>query len=478
MKKIKEFHEELQSVLEQRREYLESDVLIKTKDLFKTYHSAFNAVFMLLLKKALIKDDPYKHEYRITEITLPPTSQIPDSEKGVQLGIRLSYYNTQLDYINSYYTFSSKFITLERIKLLIDLLNYIDWDMVAEVSNNPATRVLAGFLNKIRQGTDQIAISVINTSLNQMSTTKKILISNLELIREYHNESYKLLVREKILMQGNIYKYASENSTADTISVFKKKFPEVLVEQPFIPNLISQILDEEFTADSEELKDELLSKLAPASAEAEKKEKPVTIKKPSLNILVNAALTVCSSSSQIRAVLAKIDSNFAILEEPTGSAFIKWLYKVLKLNKSKKRVFEIEYIDDLSGMKKAEKLDLSVLMRKYLKTLAELSGAKLKSEFSVLESTEKKEDYLLIFIAEQNKNLKSFIQQIQGIDKYLKQRAKEEKRNPGQLKGSLLEINVIKNCIIKSQQLSHEYMAEKEEYNQFKSLGITDKSVD
>ncbi|MDX9801112.1 MAG: hypothetical protein RBT69_07240 [Spirochaetia bacterium] len=477
MKKIKEFQEELTTAVEQQKEFLETDILPKSRELFKTYQSAFNAVFMLLLKKALIKDDPYKHEYKISEITVPPNTPIIETEKGSQLGIRLSFYLTQLEYINSYYSFKTQFITPKRIKLLTDLLNYIDWDMVAETSATPATRVLAGFLIKIRQGTDQIAVSVINTSMNQLSSTRKILVENLHHVKKLHNETYKLMVREKILLQSNLYKYAIENSAEETFSSIKKKFTEVLPGEIFRQDLINELINEEFSADSDELKEELLNSLIPQAPE-KKKEQPVKIKKPQLNILVNAALTICSSSSQIRSALEKIENNFKVLEEPKGSAFIKWLYRVLKADKKIKRIFEIEFMDDQAGLKKTEKIDLPVFMKNNIKTITNLSSSKLKSEFSVLESTMKKEDYLLLFIGEQNTALKSFILQGQGIDRYTKKRAKDEKISSALLKGILLEINAIKNCIIKAQQLSQQYLSDKEEYNQFKSLGIVEKSVD
>jgi hypothetical protein len=66
--------------------------------------------------------------------------------------------------------------------------------------------------------------------------------------------------------------------------------------------------------------------------------------------------------------------------------------------------------------------------------------------------------------------------QIQGIDKYAKETAKNKKKSTVQIKGAVVEINAIKNIIIKSQQLTSEYTAAKEEYNQFKSLGISTKS--
>ncbi len=130
-----------------------------------------------------------------------------------------------------------------------------------------------------------------------------------------------------------------------------------------------------------------------------KKGKICLNQKTPFGSLVNAALTVCTAANHVKGALAKIENNFDIFEEPKGSAFVKWLYKVLNLNTKKRRVFEIEYIEDNSGMKKTEKIDLSALSKKYQKLIAAIGSAALKSDFSVLETVEKRRIFSLFLSA-------------------------------------------------------------------------------
>ncbi|MCL2481746.1 MAG: hypothetical protein FWF38_08550, partial [Spirochaetaceae bacterium] len=464
------FNEELKSILDQRLQYLDSDLLMKTKESFKLYYHAFNAIFMLLLKKALIREDPYKHEYKITEISMPSTTTFPESEKETELGIRLSFYNAQLEYVYNHYLFSCNYLSNKRIKLLKNLLSYIDWELVSETSENLITRIIAGMLRKIRQGSDQIAISLINTSATQMSSTKKILFTNLDMVKDFHNETYKLLVRQKIIENPNINNYGSSHSAENTLSVIKKKFSESLVDQPFLTELIGEIINEEFSSDSTIVRNTLMAKLSSFKHELQqKKEKAMVKKQPSINILLNAALSTCSISGHVKTVITKLENNFAILSQPQGSAFMRWLQKALHANKKQRRIFDVEYIDD-SGIKKIERLDNDVTMKKYQALFSGLNSEKIKSDFSAFDSLEKKEKYLISFVDDYNTKLRSFIQQVDGIDKYTKNEAKKQKRPPNQIKGSLVEINTIKNAIIKSKQQYHEYIADKEEFNLLKSL--------
>jgi len=479
MNNIKNFNEELKSILDQRLQYLDSDLLMKTKESFKLYYHAFNAIFMLLLKKALIREDPYKHEYKITEISMPSTTTFPESEKETELGIRLSFYNAQLEYVYNHYLFSCNYLSNKRIKLLKNLLSYIDWELVSETSENLITRIIAGMLRKIRQGSDQIAISLINTSATQMSSTKKILFTNLDMVKDFHNETYKLLVRQKIIENPNINNYGSSHSAENTLSVIKKKFSETLVDQPFLPELIGEIINEEFSPDSVIVQKTLMAKLSSFKHELQqKKEKAIVKKQPSINTLLNAALSTCSVSGHVKAVIGKLENNFTVLSQPQGSAFMRWLQKAFNSNKRKGKIFNIEYIDDTSGIKKMERIDANTVMQKYQALFSGLNTEKIKSTFSAFGSLEEKENFLTSFIEDYNKKLKSFIQQVDGIDKYTKNEAKKQKISSAQIKGSIVEINTIKNAIIKSKQLSHEYISDKEEYNQLKSLEkSTEKSA-
>ena len=72
--------------------------------------------------KGLISEDPYKYEQKISEITPPPTEQVLESDKINKISQRLSMYDSQLDFLNHFYQFSTDFITIARIKKLIMLL--------------------------------------------------------------------------------------------------------------------------------------------------------------------------------------------------------------------------------------------------------------------------------------------------------------------------------------------------------------------
>ena len=475
MKKALEYHEELRDAIECRKEFLETDLLPKLKDMFKNFHASFASVVNLLLNKALIKEDPYKHDQKISEISIPPLTPIPENEKAGQLGSRLSFYDTQLEHITQYYVFSIDYINNKRIKLLSKFINHIQWSLVAETSKNPTTRALASLLVKIRSGNDQLAISIVNTSINQLATLQKLIDATLQDLEFFHKESYKFKVRDRVMVNSGIYKYASENGTDETLSVMRKKFNETMVEEKFIPEFIKEILEEEFSTESEELRNDLLYKLTEKTAKKDKKEeKKLTVKAPSLNMLLNAALTICSASSQLNALAEKINWNVSVLSDANTTALLKILSKIFKINNSKNVVFEIEYIDDISGARKMEKIDKSDFIKKIQKIRNELSPGKLKAEVTALKTAEGRETYLSEFIEKAAAKLKIFTYQAGGIDKFTK-KTTEASTVSGQMKGFVIELNAVKNIIIKSRQQAQEYKNLKEEYKQFKALGIEEE---
>ena len=472
MKKALEFHDELKIAIDSRAENLETEILPKLKELFKNYHASLLSILTLLLKKGLIKEDPYKHEQKISEISIPPVTQIMENEKAAQLGSRLSFYDTQLEHITQYYIFSVEFLTRKRINLLKKFVDYIQWSSVAEISKNPTTRVLASVLSNIRNGNDPLSISIINTSINQLSTLQKLIGEDLNKVQHFHREAYKFRVRDRIIINSGIYKYAAENSNKDTLSVIKKKFNETMVDEKFIPELITEILEEEFSTESDELKADLLFKLTDNTSKKEKEDtsKP-KIKPPSLNMLLNAALTACSASSQLKSLIDKINWNSAIITELTITPLMKVFIRIFKIDTGSKTVFEIDYIDDLTGMKKTEKIEKADFLRNIKILQEELNSQKLKIKVTAITTTEGRENYLIEFIENINTRLKIFTYRAGGIDKYLK-KITETTPVSRQIKGFLIEINAIKNIIIKSRKQAQEYKNMKEEYKQFQELGI------
>ena len=68
-----EYQKALAEALAARQDWLEKTELVKLKEEFRTFHTAYLGLYNLFLKKGLIHEDPYKHEAKIGEIEIPAT---------------------------------------------------------------------------------------------------------------------------------------------------------------------------------------------------------------------------------------------------------------------------------------------------------------------------------------------------------------------------------------------------------------------
>ncbi len=106
----------LEISLEKKREELEKREMTVLKEKIRLFTSAYEGIYNTFLKKGLISEDPYKYDQKISEITPPSAENILDSDKINQMSQRLSMYDSQLDFLNSFYEFSTNYITMSRLK--------------------------------------------------------------------------------------------------------------------------------------------------------------------------------------------------------------------------------------------------------------------------------------------------------------------------------------------------------------------------
>lgn len=211
------FLTKLEIVLEQHRESLDNKELPSLKETIRLFTSAFEGIYNLLLKKGLISEDPYKYEQKISEITPPPADQILESEKINKISQRLSMYDSQLDFLNSYYEFSADFITMPRIKKLNLLINWIKWSNLSETSAGINTKIMAEIVGKITQGSDQMSINLINDSLKRMNELSKKVVIAARVISQYQREKYKFDIRSSIITQLGISAADMQSKPEDTL---------------------------------------------------------------------------------------------------------------------------------------------------------------------------------------------------------------------------------------------------------------------
>ena len=458
---------DLEKAIEAQRDYLDKERLPKIRELFRTFHANFMSMYNVLLKKGQIGEDPYKADTKISEVQAPPATPFLENERNEKMSIRLSQFESQLDFLNNYYQFSAEFLTMKRLKGITELINYIQWPKLSENSTNINTRVTAELVNKVRQGTDPLSANIMNDAVTQLSKITVQLLTHFKELTAFQREFYKREVRERVLHKISVPEGSPGERHEAASRQIKRAFAEEMSDEPYYPELIDEILQEEYSEGASQLQAELLKRLYPQIME-KKEEKKVDYKE----ILLDAIRQLSSSSLHLDKTIQKLnDSLMLVKQKKIGfrEKFRKWL-KSLVQKKDEANILIIEVFDERTAISKNVKLNFDQFvqgMSKSAKILSVLSS-KVSSTYMRLENAD--DDKVFEFLSNQIVELEKTLNMLPALDVYFKSEVPRESR--GRMKGIKLEINAIKNILVKVKQKRHEYVAKKEEEEQLKKLGI------
>ncbi|MDL2229756.1 hypothetical protein LJC14_05855, partial [Treponema sp. OttesenSCG-928-L16] len=308
-----DYRKALGEALAQRQEWLEKKELPKLKEEFRVFHSSFSRVYSLLLKKGVINEDPYKNEAKMGEIQVPDTDEFSDSERVEKLSIRLSNYDNQLDFLVNFYQFSLEFLTIDRIKRILGLVKYIDWTHFAVNSTSLNTRALADMVNTLRAGVDPLSATIIGESLQMLSKSTGVILKYLKEITEYDKQLYKYDVRTKI--SG-----AMDLNESNALGQIRRNFSQAMPGRAFYPELIEELIKEDYSGDGAALREKVLQELKVADSKP-KPEKNTVPLKPTL---IEGLNVLGSLSSTINEIISKIDENSGLLENTKNGFWDKF----------------------------------------------------------------------------------------------------------------------------------------------------------
>ena len=461
------FGDRLEQALELQRGYLDQTALPQLKGLFETLHGSFQNFQTVLVRKSLVKEDPYKEEQKISEIQLPPNTEVAEIEKADQMGLRLSLFDNQLDFLLHYYQFSVDYLSLKRIKLLVGLTKFINWDHLSTTSTHINTRLLAELVNKVRGASDTFSIQVINTTQNQLVELCSAIGRTLKSLSTYHRERYKLEVRKAVVDLLNLKPEAVRADRATAISQIKKRFSQSLSGMPYYDDLVKEILEEDYGQQSQKQQETVLKQLSITEKKATKK-KQVDFR----TLLLDAIRFLSASGKPVERALAKLNESSSIIEEyrsKIDSPFRRWLSRVLG-KKRESRVYEVEIVDPATAVAKSMSVDFDNLHKKGVQTsrLIASYGSKTNPGYARLESMDEEGLYALLEhnIAE----MQNMTKLLPALHSYFQEEM--DANNRGKLRGVRLEVNAIHNSVVKANQRRHEYVSRKEEQEQLKKLGV------
>lgn len=468
--KSEEFNKRFLAAVDARRIQFDTVDLPQSQEDYRLHLTCIQNLIGAFEKKSLITPDPYKKDKKISGIVCPEDSDFTENEKSVVLGIRLSDYETMIDFICNYMKFSTTNLDAEQIQKLIMLNNTIAWGNLTQNSNKPNTRGLAALLNSAKLGAQPLTLSMLNDSVAKAKLSIDRINEVLKKLQDFQKQIYKADLRSVILDNPNFNKTKAYSSPAEFMAEIKKVYSTGILKKPFSPELAEEIVLEEIGAD----KDVRRAKVLQAIGTEKKVEKKQVEVVDSHAMLMDAVKALSVISETLDIFVEKISNNHEVLESEETSLGIKiarFFRKIFGM-KEPPVFYEVIVSDHTSDAKHREKINYN----QFITDLAKKSkyfasfGTPRTPGFNKISAL--KDNEIIEFI---NKNLADIVKyqhQITALDIFFKNEASP--LNKQRIKGLKMELTTLKNQIVKTNQRRAEYQAYVEEQLQLKRLGITD----
>ncbi|MDR0558476.1 MAG: hypothetical protein LBG43_11555 [Treponema sp.] len=463
MSELTDYVKSLADAIDHRRKWLEEFEIPKLKEDLRIFQTSYSVLYSAFLKKGLVNEDPYKQEVKVREIQAPDTSKFPEGEKMKRLSVRFADFDNQLDFLVNFYQYNVEFFTMDCIKRILSLIKFIDWTHFSPNSASINTHYAVEFTMQVRGGyLDPLSLRLINESVSNLARATGAVIASLKLLTSFNKELYKLNVRTAITVD------LPEGQTP-AVAQIKKKFPSLLPGVPYYPDLIEEIIKEDYSSGGEELRKAVIKSLIGTEKKDEETSGSETSSK---RHLIEGLQTIGAVSHTLADVALKLDENNTLLAHKrlTFGKKIKRFIKRLFKQDNEAVIYDLPYMDHLgnSSVKQVNFNALRADIDKRIKNLSQMSSDKDKTsaKLEVLQ-----EDRLVAFLEKNIRYLQTLHKTLEAMDEYFKTNVDRDDRS--RVKGIKPELSTIKAAFIRANQKRCDYIAQKEEAAQFERLGIT-----
>jgi hypothetical protein len=460
------FQEQLAQAVPVKGSFLETTCLPPLKERFRLFQKVFNNLYNTLLRKSLVQRDPYQYDRTITEISVPSRESFPDSERQERLNQRLSEFRAQLDFLNNYCQFSLEFLSLDRLKKIIGLLQFIEWTNLATTSADVNTAALADILYRIKMGSDRFSSNVIAESVTQLADTSRILLAQMRELLAYQRETYKLDLRRTVfphLAQG--LAKTVQSSPEEAVLKVQRVWAQSEGERPFYPELVREALAEDYSPEAAKLQAAALERLALPV------EKPVSAAPPvdTRLFLLEGVRALIPLDGLLREALGKLMDNHELLSR-RRRGFAARLLALFSVSRRASAVLEIRQFDSATGSMRIRRVNLPEFVAQVKRKAALFADlASATSTTSARLRAASAQD-LYTFLTTNLGELQMIYRIMEGLDAYFKEAASPQVRQ--QIRGIKIELAALKNSLVRSNKKRYEYASRQEEQKQRQELGL------
>lgn len=468
MEEIFVFSNQLETALMGKQVWFNSERLQQLLEQYRLLYTYVRNLNEVLIKRSLIHPDPYKLETRISDIAVIETSPFPENEDAVVLGKRFSDYEMMLDFICTYFRFSVENITMNRIKTLLDLNTVFDWANLSSNSTKSNTRALFTAINKARINAPAVTISLLNDTQEKCSACTKTIHKMLVELADFQKELYKGNVRKDIFEHPEFNKEKAFSSPEEEMAEIKRLYTKTTGKKNMYVDLIQEIIDEDQGPNKLVLRQKILDKLQIAVHEEKKETRTVNPR----DLLISSVLSLGVLSTVLKQLYGKLSENFDLLfyTKKTFFTMLKEAFRKALGLKEKERECVVAVVDQQSGAKSNQKVEVNSLMSTLEKLIHIYSGLAARGvEFTKVNSA--KEDDVLIFLNKQIAENQKLFTTINALDEHFK--AHVEILQRPKVKGMKIDLSSYRNAIIATNKKRGEYLSAKEELEQMRKLGIS-----
>jgi hypothetical protein len=447
---------------------LEKNVIPRLKENLQLFQSLFRAIYDVLLQRGAVKADPYKNERHLSDIYSPEDTPMSESEIEEQMPIKLSEYDNLLDFLNNYGQFKCSSLGLKKLKVLTNIVKYIDWSKLSSSNIHPVTFGMSALLDKVKQGSDAMATASITTSQHKIEQITQALMKDLKSLVEFKREEYRLFIRQRIVSTTPAFEHNPDKE--EFTKLVKAQFVKAMEGEGFFPELVGELHDELYTANGDAVRKTILARFY---VEEPKKKMETQAKFNLRDILFEGIRALGTASRPIDESFAKLKENTETLKNRPKSIFERfkeWMVSLSSGGAGKEEIYEIEMIDLATTMKKIERLEFNAFTISLQKKTRYLTAMLIKTS-PIYSKLEQMKDEEIFEILEKNLiDIKHLHDQLEALDTYFKSETPPSERT--KMKGVKVELGNLKNSIAAVNQKLHEYVARKDELMQLKKLGI------
>jgi hypothetical protein len=448
--------DQLDAAIDKRRQWLEAEQIPRLRESLASYETVLDGAVGMLIRKGLLREDPYNYEQSFTDITIPKDDVLPEFENADELSYRLAAFRRQLKYASTEFPLDLPKLNLARLKKLSGLISYLAWHELGESSKSPTTKAFARAFMKVRMGADSMAAQILKDAETQILKTTHQINDILADLIIYCREAWKADVRRIVLRDAAPAASDGHSRKEELVRAIRRGFANRMAGRPWYPSLAEELADEELAEDGEERRAKVLASMAiTAPVKAKTVEAP-----DGRAILLEAVRLICRPSEDLATAVAVLEENERIVME-SRSTKVGWLRRIFGRAPSKKtddRVYKVEYTDPGDPTPKTETIDFPQFTAEVQKKSSLLASLGTGSGPTYRRLASTSEEQLAGFVDRQLNELLLVHRRLGCLNTLLQAKVTQEKKTA---RGIKIELLTIKNALVKANQRRHDFKDKK-----------------